>query len=410
MELILRGHSDPVYSVAWSPDGSRLASGSGDSTVHVWDGATGAQLLEFHLLPGGDWLSFGGSAVTYRSSALGDTHAALRFDSVPSPIYPLEWYRQELKITEPTQVSTLSPATDVRPKPIRYFWERPPENLGTIFGFGAVLYLSVVSVVVLLARRTDPLEIARRFFAEAGFKGATGSDTALFFNDQTHAVLWNDMWRKSADLVAKSRRGEQGGYKVYLIYQGLPPRSGEIHQVRQTLPGAVVPLAMTALDRALAEGDARVRLRQLEDPHVVRTDPYDESKPVEDPTWFYGRTDFLQDLPAALRQGQHAAIFGLRKVGKTSLVKLLQDQLRQSAPAVYVDCHGYDADAAQILGAVVKGIRGELRYRGVNVDEPAGRKVGDFAGVTARVRIGVEGFTAIGALRRHSRRGRQVAP
>jgi eukaryotic-like serine/threonine-protein kinase len=31
-----RGHRDVVYSVAWSPNGTRLASGSDDGTVQVW--------------------------------------------------------------------------------------------------------------------------------------------------------------------------------------------------------------------------------------------------------------------------------------------------------------------------------------------------------------------------------------
>ncbi len=33
----LEGHSEAVLSVAFSPDGQKLASGSGDTTVRTWD-------------------------------------------------------------------------------------------------------------------------------------------------------------------------------------------------------------------------------------------------------------------------------------------------------------------------------------------------------------------------------------
>jgi WD40 repeat protein len=35
------GHSGDVFTVAWSPDGKRIASASGDGTVQVWDALTG---------------------------------------------------------------------------------------------------------------------------------------------------------------------------------------------------------------------------------------------------------------------------------------------------------------------------------------------------------------------------------
>ena len=39
------GHFGYVYSVSWSPDGTNIASGSEDHTVHLWKASTGADIL-----------------------------------------------------------------------------------------------------------------------------------------------------------------------------------------------------------------------------------------------------------------------------------------------------------------------------------------------------------------------------
>src|SRR3984885_4988735 len=50
----MHGHSGYVYSVAFSPDGSHIASGSGDQTVQIWDAKTGVHLTT--LRGHSDWV------------------------------------------------------------------------------------------------------------------------------------------------------------------------------------------------------------------------------------------------------------------------------------------------------------------------------------------------------------------
>ncbi len=52
--LTLKGHGSIVYSVAFSPDGKRVLTGSGDNTAKLWDVKTGKELLT--LKEHGDWV------------------------------------------------------------------------------------------------------------------------------------------------------------------------------------------------------------------------------------------------------------------------------------------------------------------------------------------------------------------
>jgi WD40 repeat protein len=40
----LSGQTSPVNSVAFSPDGKRIVSGSDDTLVKIWDAATGDEV------------------------------------------------------------------------------------------------------------------------------------------------------------------------------------------------------------------------------------------------------------------------------------------------------------------------------------------------------------------------------
>ena len=46
IQPVLAAHTSWVTSVAFSPDGARIASGSGDNTIRLWDAKTGAAIGE----------------------------------------------------------------------------------------------------------------------------------------------------------------------------------------------------------------------------------------------------------------------------------------------------------------------------------------------------------------------------
>jgi WD40 repeat protein len=42
--VVLRGHGWAVNSAAFSPDGARIVTASGDRTARIWDAATGKEI------------------------------------------------------------------------------------------------------------------------------------------------------------------------------------------------------------------------------------------------------------------------------------------------------------------------------------------------------------------------------
>lgn len=96
--FIYRGHSGWVTSLAWSPDGTRIASGSWDTTVQVWSVATGNTLQTYrqHTQPvkSVSWSPAGGG---YIASGSWDTTAQVWEATTGERLLP-DYYRHQTQV------------------------------------------------------------------------------------------------------------------------------------------------------------------------------------------------------------------------------------------------------------------------------------------------------------------------
>jgi WD40 repeat protein len=124
--VTLDGHSSSVNAVAFSPDGKTLASGSADNTIMYWDSKSSEIMVRTVLLPGNQWLAYSPRKLVYNSSypsTQEEKYAAIRFDGQLRPVYPLQYYRQELKRENGLLAALQAPQPVIQPKRLRLWWD-----------------------------------------------------------------------------------------------------------------------------------------------------------------------------------------------------------------------------------------------------------------------------------------------
>ncbi|KPA10419.1 hypothetical protein MHK_009379 [Candidatus Magnetomorum sp. HK-1] len=384
----LTGHSSDVWSVSFSPDGRRIVSGSYDKTVKIWDAKTGNQLMTFYLLPGNEWLAWKPGKVFYNSSHQGDEWAALRFNNSNNDIYPLEYYRDTLKKDQWVKANdVLSP--ELKQKYFKRWWdELSTEKLYGLVGTSVITLLCLLFFLMLIRKKqTEPMYISKQFFEKAGFEkieGFTHKKKKTHKNIlKLHAMQGEmnaiaSLWMDERISLLKQLTldfSNQGQHKIklYLIYTDKRPSTKDMQNLRSN-HCEVIPIVARKLVKAIATDNPRETLIELEDPFIVRLDPYTESKPVHDPTWFYGRDVLMNRIPPSLAQGQHVGLFGLRKVGKTSLINLLKQRFA-STPIVFISCQGIDLTAQSFFEDILRQLTNELKSLGQdNIPDYSGCK------------------------------------
>lgn len=369
-----------------------LASGSNDNTIIKWDRKRRESITRVVLLPDNQWLAYNLHRLVYDSSypeGREEKYAAIRFPGPLCSIHPLQYYRKELKRENGLLEALRTPQPVIKPQCLRLWWDTF-ETKGA--WFAALTFVMLIAIVVTLTfrYRLDSMKIAKQFFVRIASESSENIDqqtdtllqVSLPDSQGTALValvtLWLKDWQQFTDTYLHTLRiylsSAHSKVRIYVVYKNQPPGNTDLQKLRSALQSDIVPLPSPILEQAITDDNCPEVLGNHEELYLARTDPYAESKPVFDPLWFYGRSELLQSLPGVLAQGQYVGIFGLRKVGKTSLINQLRQRFN-SIPTVFIDCQAWPAKAESYFVEILQQLHKGLSAQGVKKLAAPPRKV-----------------------------------
>ncbi len=121
-----------------------------------------------------------------------------------------------------------------------------------------------------------------------------------------------------------------------------PPNAGDLSEIMALCAHekfTVIPLQSSRLLLARHDRNQSRMLQEQIDLYLGRTNPYNIGHPVTDTTLaFFGRRSLLAELEQRAISGQPAVVFGVSKIGKTSLLWRLREEC--AWPVAVVDLRG----------------------------------------------------------------------
>ncbi len=102
----------------------------------------------------------------------------------------------------------------------------------------------------------------------------------------------------------------------------------------------IVPFSYKEIENGLDDEMLQSRMRTF----LFERDLFGIASPLNNDNLFFGkdRTNVISELYGKYRQGEHGGLFGLRRIGKTSVLNLLRRRVEQeNGVAIYLDCSKY---------------------------------------------------------------------
>ncbi len=368
----LVGHQNDINALVFEAGRDRLASCGPEGVVRTWNLAKGIPEHQFAYLPDDNWISWPHNSVNYLGSRNAAKSGAIRFSQRLRDIAPLSDFAGRLKIND------LRDAV-----PAREFARASDEVAGhsgarstQLFWPLTICLIAVFAVTFYFFRRrtTGGDENISRFFSQAGFIHVKPISATVFelqsgnSDEPGLAVSWKNgdavSEQQLTQMLSKNLKKHNLDAKLYLVHDGMDSILEKASRMRTQLRRRTIPISSAVLSRSLASDNCRELLKSLERSYLECNDPYLCSRQVQDPNWLFGRAELLDRLPAVLNRGQNVGVFGLPRVGLSSLALQLRNR-HGDTPAVIIECGSLSPEADSYFREIVKQIYAQICSRGI---------------------------------------------
>jgi len=198
-----------------------------------------------------------------------------------------------------------------------------------------------------------------QFFEHSGYEILKRESERLIVREKRHhqATYSNRLvvriFKNTPQLLSTSQTYENAspiyrpesadGSKLYPLFLVAPEIPNEIrtaavlHEQGKNI--RLVPITFEWMRSVSRRNENRQELSRLITTFVEREEPFNYSKAVDSPGEFFGRHAYARDISLKLKRGQSIGLFGLRKIGKTSLFMHIIKEI--PAITIWIDCQAH---------------------------------------------------------------------
>lgn len=221
----------------------------------------------------------------------------------------------------------------------------------------------------------------RDFFKESGFEIVEDSEEP----EHCYLIVKSEDYKQYGNIrVNMFKNGTVDGNRIQAFYQEIQQQQPDLtnriafcvvtEQVTadarmqiftyQLNPGfGIILFSYQELRRAVIERKCRQELEERIRTHTGQVNFYIKKTPVTSPLDFFGRNQVINELKSRIDSFDPVGVYGLRKVGKSSLIQYLKEQLPEPVAFLDLQTESGHANCAVLYHKIIREFVNDLKIK-----------------------------------------------